>query len=139
MSNTSLNRILKDPNKCIDETHGVGGVLAALFRIIMRDKKIFPNVWFSYMYDYLRNSKNKIPNNRKDISSIQGNLTKELLRSEMTWKVFCKGLAFLQIVKFEIVIKAKYRNGKTLEHSLPVDLSNANFDEDSNTETIEEN
>ena len=53
---------------------------------------------------------------------MRGNLTKEFSRPQMTWKVFCKGLRFLQIVKIELVVKAYHENGKTSLHSTHVDL-----------------
>ena len=73
--------------------------------------------------DYVRDKRNKVPDNRRDQSSIMGNLTKELSRPDMTWKVFCKGVRFLQYTRFEICIKGYKSNGE--EHvfePLTVDL-----------------
>ena len=81
--------------------------------------------WLSHsalLADYVRDKRNKVPDNRRDQSSIMGNLTKELSRPDMTWKVFCKGMKFLQFTRFEICLKCYKRDGSHSVHTLPVDL-----------------
>jgi len=120
---------------------GITGVLTNLFRIIQFDMGINGYRWNSLMEEYLRfeiagaerrrrekDSRNTDPNkppidhvelNRRDRTSIRGNLHKEFNRSSMTWKVFCKTLMFLQWKRFQIVIIAEHRNGMQSEHRGP--------------------
>jgi hypothetical protein len=39
-----------------------------------------------------------------------------LTQDKMTWKVFCRGLKFLKIVKIDIAIRAHYANGQEEIH-----------------------
>lgn len=120
---------------------GITGVLAKMFRIIQFDLDVNPYRRESMMEEYLqyevataerrrreKESRNTDPNkpplnhselNRRDRTSIRGNLNKEFNRGSMTWKVFCKTLMFLQIRKFQLIIVAEHRNGVQTEHRGP--------------------
>lgn len=78
-------------------------ILASLFRIILHKEGITGAKFNSQLAKYI--IKANIPRNIKEISSIRGNLKKELLRTSMSWKVFIKGIMFLNVFKFELVIK----------------------------------
>lgn len=120
---------------------GITGVLTRMFRTIQFDMGVNSYRWNSLMEEYLRleiagaerrrrekDSRNTDPDkpqidhvelNRRDRTSIRGNLNKEFNRGSMTWKVFCKTLMFLQIKKFQIVIIAEHRGGIQSEHRGP--------------------
>lgn len=139
-------------NPRIKPATGVTGVLTNMFRIIIRDMNVNQFRWNSLMEEYLRyeiagaerrrrekDSRNLDPNkppvdhvelNRRDRTSIRGNLNKEFSRGSMTWKVFCKTLMFLQWRKFQIVIIATHRNGVQSEHRGPVVTLDYNDDVD---------
>jgi hypothetical protein len=69
------------------------------------------------MEDFLSDSRNSIPQNMKERSSARGNLQKEITGNKgMSWKVFCKALRFLGIIKFDIIINVKFE-GNHLEYS----------------------
>lgn len=53
-----------------------------------------------------------INQNLKEISSVRGNLKKELLKSSMSWKIFIKGMRFLGVEKFKISITIYPKYGK---------------------------
>jgi hypothetical protein len=101
---------------------GTNSILASLFRRMLKELDINYSKWNNMMVRYIMDPRNCIPNNNKDQASARGNLQKELLKEKMSWKVFCKGLRFMAIPKFEIIIKAHHPNGKITEHSLPVNL-----------------
>lgn len=78
--------------------------------------------WEKLMMQYINDARNCIPRNRNAQSSARGNLQKELVKPEMTWKVFCKGMRFLGITSFEFKIIAHHSNGKETVHSHRVNL-----------------
>jgi hypothetical protein len=78
--------------------------------------------WNRNMRAFLEDPLNGVPNNDRERSSARGNINKEFSRNTMSWKVFCKGIRFLQISKFELVIKAHHPNGVVSEHSTMVHL-----------------
>jgi len=101
---------------------GTNSILASLFRRMLKELDINYSKWNNMMLRYIMDPRNCIPNNNKDQASARGNLQKELLKEKMSWKVFCKGLRFMAIPKFEIIIRAHHTNGKITEHSLNVNL-----------------
>lgn len=75
------------------------------------DSFIVSNRWSQLMDDYLSDSRNSIPQNIRERSSARGNLQKELLNNKgMSWRVFCKALRFLGVVRFELTITTKFEN-----------------------------
>jgi hypothetical protein len=122
MPKNQLSKILEDPHRYVGQVHGANGILASLFRQMLGDLNISIARWGSLMADFISDARNNVPNNQKDRTSMRGNLTKEFSRPQMTWKVFCKGLRFLQITKIELTIRAHHPNGRTTSHSTVVNL-----------------
>ena len=60
--------------------------------------------------------------NKKDRASARGNLTKELMKKGMSWRVFMKAMVFLGLRKFDIIIVATHGNGKVTQHMKTVNL-----------------
>ncbi len=117
MAKSKLIRLLSDPEKGMNETYGTNGILAHLFRRMLRDLKVSPMRWGNLMYDFITDPRNGVPDNKKDQTSYRGNFVKEFERRQMTWKVFCKAMRFLQLPRIEIVIRAHHKHGKITEHS----------------------
>lgn len=109
MARTKINQILGAPDKGVSRTHGLNGILSRLFRQLLMNLNVTPMYWGSLMNDFIKDVRNGVPNNKRDQTSIRGNLTKEFARTQMTWKVFCKGLRFLQITNIKITIEATHR------------------------------
>ena len=122
MGNDSLTRLLNDPEKGITKTYGNNGVLSRLWRKMLQDLDVGPNKFGALLHAYIQDPQNHVPSNRKDQISARGNLTKELARPQMTWKVFCKALRFLNIVKIKFVIEAHHANGQVSLHSTMVNF-----------------
>jgi hypothetical protein len=72
--------------------------------------------------------------NRVKITNARGNLKGVLLADKMSWKAFCTGIRFLQIPKFEIVIRLHNQNGIVTEHSKVVHLVGTDSMEDEKDE-----
>lgn len=101
---------------------GHDSILASFYGDILTNLGIFRMEWDRYMKDYLHDKRNGIPQNNRDLSSARGNIYKELSKQGMTWKVFVKGLRFIKINKFELVLRAYHSNGKISEHSKVVNV-----------------
>ena len=71
---------------------------------------------------FLSDIRNSIPQNTKDRSSARGNLRKELCKPNMSWKVFCKGLRFLGVCKFDLTFRLHDENNKVIEYTLGVNM-----------------
>lgn len=97
-------------------TGSADSVLASLFRSILLDLHVNMFKFNTLVNDFIEDQTQASDLNEKDKSSAKGNLKRELLADKMSWKVFCKGLKFLNIIKFEIRIRAYHRNGKLTEH-----------------------
>lgn len=68
--------------------------------------------WGILMQRYVDVYLTKESPDHRNISQQRGNLQKMLMKGEMTWKTFCKGMRFHSAVSFNIKITAKYANGK---------------------------
>ena len=105
-SGSKLHRV--PPRDQIPPTHST---LAVLFLQAFYDTGA-PGKWNDLMYNYIFDYRHAIPRNRKDQASHRGNLQKELLKPDMTWGVFLKGMKFLGAEEFEITIIPRMENGQ---------------------------
>lgn len=115
--------LLSTPGKGKTEPGGVRGFFASFYRSILDDINMNHMWWDSLMKDWLsdyRQGAGEEP--RKKITSMRGNLMKELGKPEMTWKVFFKGLRFLQPIKIEFSVRITWRTKKITEHTQTVDF-----------------
>jgi hypothetical protein len=94
---------------------GAKGVLAKLFNLIclnVTDGKGFTqDQWNDMLNDYIDYTEGDLEQAKK--LNIRSNLNKEFRLSKMTWKVFCKGLKFLQVVGFTVHVTA-YREDNSI-------------------------
>ena len=82
------------------------------------------DAWGHHVELFLQDPRNNVPKDRHSQSSARGNLHKELLKLNMSWKVFCKGLRFLRIFKIKITIETFHINGDRKIHTKEVDFTN---------------
>lgn len=101
---------------------GIRNVLFVLFSDMLVHLKIDAMKWSHLMNNYI---KKQAPHfqNRRDMTSIRGNLNKEFTRGNMTWKVFNKAMMFLGVVRFRITIDAQYENGRVSSHTCLVSFN----------------
>jgi len=115
--------MVDDDIKLLKERIRSGGqesVLASLFRSIIFDLGIGIERFNVLVERYMVRA--HLPTNLKEASSVRGNLRKELLKPSMSWKVFIKGLKFLNIKKFDLNVTLYHASGRTTEHSKVVIL-----------------
>ena len=55
--------------------------------------------------------------------NVRSNLNKEFRLAKMTWKVFCKGLRFLQVANFTLNITAYREDGKIFDVETPINFA----------------
>lgn len=102
--------------------------LAALFKDICQETSIDTNKFSWFMELYLSDRRNGVPQNVKDRASVRGNVRKELLSDNLSWKVFCKALRFIDVEKFELSIMLVHKSGSKTYHSIkPISLGEANY------------
>lgn len=117
MPSEDIQKFLSSHDK---QVHDARSVLSRLFRIILADLKVGPLLWNRLMMRYLNDPRNNIPNNSKDRSSSRGNLSKELRRAKMTWKVFEKGIRFLGPKWMRVTIDLGWESGRVTTHRVIV-------------------
>lgn len=125
----TMNQILESKHKFVDETYGFGGVLAKLFRSMLKDRQVSMGVWNRLVARYMTDPTNRIHSTRRDHTSARGNLMKEFSKPQMTWKVFCKAMKFMQCQRFELHLTVYDRAGKPWHHQVTGDLRNTFMDE----------
>lgn len=122
MKQSSLkNRVMK-PGTVV-QSGGVDSILASLFHSILVSLNINGTKFNILLEQFLSDKQNGLADNIRDRSNIRGNLRKELLKPYMTWKVFCKGLRFINVQSFEIVIRLHHPNKSITEHSKHIYLT----------------
>jgi len=97
-----VENLLGDVEKGMGDVTGPNQTLSLVFRKMLYDNDINISKWNRLMHRYLNDPTNRIPLHSKGRSSIRGNLTKELMKTDMTWKNFVKGLKFLNPDKVEL-------------------------------------
>jgi hypothetical protein len=122
----------------VPQSGGVDSVLAALFQKILFDLRIRENQFHRLMESFLMNPRNARIGDVKDRSRARGNLKKELFKSTMTWRVFIKAMRFLNIPKFELVIRLHHHNKTITEHDIVVALDIMSDEEMFQPDTTEE-
>lgn len=90
-------------------------VLSKLFRQLMKSRNVDEARFTELMNAYMANVVGVV--DRKVATDIRGNLGAELVGSTMTWKVFCKGLKFLQIEQVGFAVFISGTNMEACEAS----------------------
>lgn len=109
--------VLLDPNiipASKAETNKINNALAKLLRGTFEKLHVTTSRFTELIRQYI--IKANIPVNMKKISSARGNIKKELLNDSISWKVFVKGLVFLNVWRFAVTIRLYHVNGKVTEH-----------------------
>lgn len=115
--NKEVERMLSSNTKLVEEATGA---LSRLFRQILLDVNMGKMLWSSLMDRYLKDPRNRINQTPKDISSTRGNLAKELVRPDMTWKVFNKAVRFLNPRSVKVSVTIEWHRGRTTVHEVPI-------------------
>ncbi len=123
-NNDSMKDILLSPNKNLHKITGFHGVLATLWRVILKDRDIRPEK-FSRLLDYCIRTQSDRLFPRADRSSLKGNIMKEMAKPKLTWRSIMKGILIMRIRRFKITFSAEYcdQPGVFIDHVVSVDLS----------------
>lgn len=121
MQNKELKQVLNSKTKLAEKA---SGVLSKLFRQIMDEQKFNQTIWDRNMLRYLKDPRNRIPQNSRDMSSARGNLSKELLRPTMTWGVFEKAIRFLNPFRVRLKLEFEWKTGIKTEYSAVIYVNN---------------
>lgn len=92
--------------------------------------------WNALVNAYLRDPKNSVPQNNEGISAARGNLTKELLKPGISWKVFIKGLRLMQVVRIDFYFRFHIHNATIIEHYDSMNLGDAYIHDPNDDEFI---
>lgn len=122
MASQQLGHILKSSDKDVHRTAGPNGILANLYRKMLVELNVGPGRFSDFLREYVIDPRHGIPQTQKDLTTARGNLMKELSRSGMTFKVFLKGLRFLQVRKLDFCVKCYYYPGTTSIHQTLIDF-----------------
>jgi len=101
-------------------------ILASLFRTILDDLNIDIKRFDSLLENYI--TRCKLPKDPKNLSIVRSNKKRELLSLKLSWKVFIKGLMFLNVKKFDIQITLHHANKVKTVHSKSVILTGEDFE-----------
>lgn len=137
----NVTKILTLPDKGVNNTHGVGGVLSRLFRQMLMDFGIDGARYSSLLTRFMNDPANNIPNNRADRASKIGNFNKEFGKPSMSWKKFVEAIRLLQFHgEIELIIRGTSRlTGKPTEHVTKFNLGEGFADEPDEDDVDEKN
>lgn len=93
-------------------------LLSKLWRIVLKDLAFTSIRWNKRMEEWLDEPRHKIPNTSLARSSARGNLNKEFRDTQMTWKVFEKGVSFLKPVHAQFKLELTWPGGITTQHTI---------------------
>lgn len=107
---------------------GTGGHLAYIFQCVAtKSGSNTLSRWGNLMHEFVTDPTNHIAQNRRDQTSARGNLTKEFVKRSMTWKVFLKGLKFLQFYKFELTFRFYRENDEVIDFTTVVPIKQRRY------------
>ena len=95
-------------------------MLASMFRGILLDLNVTPVEFTGLLDAYI--VKSKVPNNVKEVNSFKNNIRKELLADRVTWKVFIKGLVFLDVQSFHLTIDLIHAINRVTKHHRDISI-----------------
>lgn len=97
-----------------------GTVLSGLLKNIFFDLGITGSQYNELMEQYIDRSRTTI--HRLQRATIRASTSKELLKHNVTWKTFFKGLSFIDIPRFKLVMTLFHSRGKVTTHEVAVRL-----------------
>lgn len=126
----------------------VGGFLSKIFFNVLEkrtrvnldhypDQRTFLERWNALVVHYLNDPVNSIPQNKEALSAARGNLTKEILKPSMTWKVWVKALRLMQVVKIDFHFKFTLFNKEIIDHSATMNLGHVHVEDENELNFIQ--
>lgn len=125
----NIEKILVAPDGGVSKTRGIGGILAALWRIMLRDLAISPNRFDNFLSDYIELSNRRLKASRVDKRLTRGNLRRALEKETMTFKVFITAMKVLKLRRFTLIFVLEHTSGLRSTHQLAVELATTRYRE----------
>lgn len=88
--------------------------LSMFFHAILHDLGITANIFEKLLRSYMVRS--RIPVTAANRTQVRGNLKKELMGPDLSWKGFVKGMCYLCVTEFEILVTITLKNGRCSHH-----------------------
>lgn len=122
-----IDRILNKEDYGIGETTGVNGVLARMYRTILKNIKLPAYRFHSLLSEYADKEKAFLEQSGNTDHKMArllmpSNVRRELEKEKMTFKVFIKGLRILKVKKVIFTCTLINQSGKETSHTVDVDL-----------------
>lgn len=109
---SAINPFTLDLNRQI-KTGSVNSMLTRLFIEMLKSMNVDTMMYENRIDQYITNA--GLPKNIKELSSVRGNIKKELSKPSMSWKVFLKSMVFLGVKEFKLSIHFKNNHTDNLE------------------------
>jgi hypothetical protein len=109
---STLNPFTLDLNRQI-KTGSVNSMLTRLFIEMLKTMNVDTMMYENRIDQYITNA--GLPKNIKELSSVRGNIKKELCKPSMSWKVFLKSMVFLGVKEFKLSLHYKNPYNDILE------------------------
>ena len=131
-SSIKMKDILSSPDGLVRQTKGVGGILAGLYRTLLKDVNMRKMQFDLMLTRYSKEAKQKLDldpsNTKQDRYFAAGNLERELEKNDMTWKVFVKGIKLFKPIRVKFIIELEHaypilKGQKITQHSFSVNLN----------------
>jgi hypothetical protein len=109
---SAMNPFTLDLNKRI-QTGNVNSMLTRLFIEALKAMEVDVLMYEHRIDQYITNA--GLPKNQKELSSVRGNIKKELSKPSMSWKVFLKSMVFLGVKSFTLSVTYKNHISETVD------------------------
>lgn len=117
-----MEEVFASEDRGVSKIVSMTGSLSKLFRLALFDNNLNLIAFNKLLNDYVIGPRSGIPNNKRDQTSARGNLIKEIFKPRMSWKVFCKALQILQVIKLDFSIITYHYDGRQRVHTVSVKL-----------------
>lgn len=118
----NMYEVLKDPERLRHEVRGVGGVLAYLWRTILKERQIWLPQFEQFVAQYIQKARRMQSSPKIANYFNRSNIFREMSRGTMTFKVFVKAMQLIGISRMRITVELEGR-GKTTVHQASLQLS----------------
>ena len=123
MDHNELHELLSSPSKKVEQTSGLGGILAHLFRKILHDMNIETGRMDYNLTRYIEHARRTSADSALAANTNRGNLRRELARDTMTIKVFMKALRVLGVKKVRLIVELTHPHQEPTRHWVNVDIA----------------
>src|SRR6187399_694377 len=105
MDHNELHELLRSKTKKVEQTTGLGGILAHLWRKILYDLNVEAGRMDHCLTRFIDHARRSASDPSQAGNFNRGNLRRELARDSMTIKVFMKALRVLGVKKVRFVVE----------------------------------